>query len=65
MLAERMPHGDPALHGSHRGEHEHTSAVARRVHTPRRGSRHPIDLNEATLIELDARLLQTDARCVG
>ena len=64
-VAEEVPHRDPALHGGHRGEHQHAGAVAGGVHPARGGARDPVDVDEAAVLEDHAGLLEAEVVGVG
>jgi hypothetical protein len=64
-VAERVRHGDPALHGGHRREGQDAGAVARGIHPPHGGARDPVDDDVARRREVDADLLQAEAPVCG
>src|SRR5262249_3077040 len=60
-LAERVPHGDPALHRRDRGQHQDAGAVAARAHAGRRGPGHLVRDHEALVVHLHPGLVQPQA----
>src|SRR5699024_1061405 len=44
-IAQGVPHGDPALHGGHGGQRQHTGAVPGGVDAAHRGARDAVDVD--------------------
>src|SRR5207249_4873706 len=64
-VAEEVVHRDAALHGGDRGEREDAGAVAGRVDAGGAGAGDLVGPDVAGVLELDAGLLEADARGVG